>query len=87
MTPLQIEMLLHYYTRPSDYPDLHHPAQQDAIAYFIDQGYLTKIQLHEETPLCVLEYNPTEKLYAYCEALCRVPEPRQGWIVDMEVKS
>jgi len=81
MTPLQIEILLHYHYSPRDYPNLSPPSQQDAISYFLNSGFLTKTDLHEDMPATTPNYQSTEKLDAFCRALCSVPEPVQRWDV------
>lgn len=81
MTPLQIQILLHYHAYASDYPNLHPPAQQEAVAYFLNSGFLEKTELEENMAADTPNYRPTEKLHVYCDALCKVPEPRQKWVV------
>ena len=83
MSPLQINILLHYYTSPTDYPELSFPAQQDALEYFLNAGFLTKTEPGEDISADTRSYTPTEKLHVYCQALCQVPEPTQIWTVDM----
>ena len=82
MTPLRIDMLLHYHCYGTDYPDLSSRSQQDALAYFLNAGFLTRAELYQTMTPNTMKYVPTEKLHVYCEALCRVPEPRQIWVVD-----
>ena len=81
MTPLAIEIALHYHTRGVDYPNFLYPAQQDILSSFLNNGYLTKSQLHEEMPANTMNYRPTEKLHFYCDTLCELPEPIQVWII------
>ena len=83
MTPLQINMLLHYYVSADDYPDLVHDAQQGAITYFLAAGFLTEQKMDNEQP----RYKQTYKLKAYCYALCQVPEPVQVWIIPTPQES
>jgi hypothetical protein len=82
MTPLEINILLHYHSSCLDYPDLSPPAHQDAISYCLDAGFLTMTEQHEDMPVNTRLYEPTEKLHVYCDALLHVPEPRQIWAVD-----
>ncbi len=81
MTPLQIEILLHYHTRPGDHPDAARPPPpyDDAFNYFLRNGYLIP-KNSATTP----GYKATEKLHVYCEALCNVPEPVQKWVIKYE---
>lgn len=80
MSPLQLQILLHYHCCCNDYPDLTPPAQREAIFRFVRDGYLEKVDLHENMPASTPNYKATEKLHVYCEALCCVPEPRKVWV-------
>lgn len=40
--PLGIEILLHYYTTPGDYPNMEAPAVIELIAEFVNKGLLIK---------------------------------------------
>lgn len=80
MTPLEVEILLHYHSRVSDYRDgnFSAPAVRDAIDAFGKSGYLT--------PGTVRKYDPTEKLHAHVAAICSVPEPIQHWEIPWPTK-
>jgi len=80
MSPLQLQILLHYHCCVDDYPQLSPPAQQQALCYFIKSGFLKKTELHENMPAITPNYTATEKLHVFCEALCNTPEPRQIWV-------
>lgn len=80
MTPLQIEILLHYHYSSTDYPNFAPSVKSEELAYFLENGYL------EDNGECQLKnaqrYSPTEKLHVYCDALCNMPEPKQIWVVN-----
>jgi|GEM_PF-2959731 len=85
MTPLEIEILMHYFCRGVDHKDaLNQPqAQKEAFKRFVDEGYLDK-SCRDKSILATsnMHYTPTAKLNAYCVALCNMPEPHQEWIVS-----
>lgn len=80
MTPLEISILLHYHTTPSDYSDgdFSAPAVRSAINEFKDRGYLKESSAHN----ALSTYQATDKLHAYVKAICNVPEPKQIWICE-----
>lgn len=81
MTPLAIDILMHYHCRADDYPHLSPPAQQKLIDYFLSDDYLVNNSVANrarEHP----KYLPTDKLHFYCEALCAMPEPVQKWVIE-----
>ena len=78
MSPLKIDILLWYHSRHVDYSDLVSSAHQEAICYFLNNGYLIMMEPGEEFDM---SYKPTEKLHFYVEALCNVPEPVQEWVI------
>ena len=80
MSPLQIKILLHYRGFCDDYHGNNSPAEISQINYFLRERYLVindKSDDLEDSP----KYRATEKLHVYCEALCKVPEPEQRWVV------
>ena len=82
MTPLEIEILLHYFTSAIDHPDVFDPppSQKEAFGRFVANGYLEDNSKCGQIGEGEMVYSATEKLHVYCEALCRVPEPRQEWV-------
>lgn len=80
MTPLQIQILLHYYCKATDYENFAPTANAEALEYFLENGYLEK-RPSEFRTAGEQRYTPTEKLTAYCDALCNVPEPTLRWVV------
>jgi hypothetical protein len=78
MSPLKIEILLHYYCLSGDYDieRLGAPAQSSAVAEFIELGLLR----HSERPGQKYE-GVSGALKPYVEALCAVPLPQQQWVI------
>ena len=71
MSPLRIKILMHYYCNPpEDYPsDGVNRSPEQPLVDLEKAGYLVA------TPHGEAHYAATEKLRAYCQALCEVPEP------------
>lgn len=81
MSPLQIEILLHYHCKEGEYTNIgKSPAHDLAVANFVRDGYLKKGDNVGDPFL----YKSTDKLHAYCNALCSVPEPTQKWVVEYD---
>ena len=86
MTPLAIEMALHYHTTitGTDFlpgsVDTWPVSQQEIIQFFVDNDMLmvSTILCSKKAP----QYIATEKLHAYCEHVCKVPLPvaRSEWV-------
>lgn len=76
MTPLGIEILMHYQTRASDYRDgdFSAPAVREAMDYFVSAGLLREV-------MSTHRYEATEGCRVFVEALCRVPVPVQKWVI------
>lgn len=83
MTPLEIEILLHYATRATDYRngDFSAPAVRDAVERFVGAGLLVERD-PGQTPL----YWMLERGHAYVDALCKLPLPVQVWVIPKEAK-
>ncbi len=81
MSPLKIKMLLHYYCTNERFPFNDSPAEQEALEYFTENGYLSFDGTVPVVSLNKQKFTATEKLHVYCEALQNVPEPRQIWVV------
>lgn len=78
MSPLEIEILLHYHSRTNDYRggDFTAPAVREAINNFRDC----------EEMLCPCEsgsrtYRLTERGRVFVDALQRLPLPRRVWLM------
>lgn len=79
MTPLKVEILLHYWYSPEDYdPErIGFPAQQEAIGEFVAAGLI-----RENLPGSSPRYTGnSDALRVYVEAILAVPVPHQEWIL------
>lgn len=74
MTPLKLEIALHYHCHSNDYRDgnFDAPAVREALAEFDAEGLLK--------PGTPTRYKPTARLHAFVELLCLTPLPVQAWI-------
>ena len=81
MTPLEIEILLHYYTRAVDYRDgdFTAPAVRQALDSFYELGMLRHATRKSDSG--PLSYEVTERAEAYIQALCALPLPVQKWVM------
>lgn len=81
MSPLMIDMLLHYYTTPTEYRDgdLSAPAVREAIEWFKDNGMLEVVMGKSAT------YGVTPKAVAWIEHVCSLPLPKQVWVMPEKV--
>lgn len=86
MTPLEIEILMHYGTRMDDYRGGDHsaPAVKEAISRFMEEGLLTHqgftVERFDDGTLKA-RYAVTERCRFYLEELCKVPLPIQKWVM------
>ena len=82
MSPLEIEILLHYYYCPGDYQngDFSAPAVEDAIERFRDVHNLLEptqsMDVHHDP-----HYRITERGRVFVEALCNMPLPIKTWVM------
>jgi hypothetical protein len=82
MSPLEIEILLHYYCLPTDYRDgdFSAPAVKNAIERFRDE-----LNLLEPTQSMDVYHDPhyriTERGRVFVEALCNMPLPVKQWVM------
>ena len=78
MTPLQIDILLHYYARANDYldGDFSAPAVRQAIDDFKSENMLERA-----TGESGATYQITERARVYIEVLLSVPLPMQRWVM------
>jgi hypothetical protein len=79
MTPLEMEILLHYYCRADDYRDgdFSAPAVRAAVDWFKTEELLRTDP--RETPRTC--YVLTERGKVYVEALQKVPLPQHRWVI------
>jgi hypothetical protein len=75
VTPLMVEIALHYYVNSvTDFPRLNAPAVQLAMSVFMEHGLLEEC---DDGP----QYQGTEGLTTWINALCSVPFPVQQWVI------
>lgn len=81
MTPLQIEMLLHYYSRADDYRDgdFSAPAVREALEGFKRDELLEEDKA--DTPRTC--YVITERGRVYIEAIRAIPLPERRWVMPV----
>jgi len=93
MTPLEIEIMLHYRCTPTDYRggDFSAPVVREAIDKFKSPvGTWTVSGMLEEVPREEVKeaiYRITEKGRIYVGALCCVPIPVQTWVMPDRVEN
>ncbi len=78
MTPYEIYILLWYYARVEDHPDLARtpPIWTPTIDAFLQLGVL-KRALPPDYP--AVQYQLTPRGHAYIDSLRRIPLPEQTW--------
>ena len=81
MSPLEIEVALHYFYSPNDHPDIDVPGYQQALANFLDNGMLVARDMAEDSQAEASKYKSTDRLRVYCEALKKVPLPVKKWVI------
>jgi len=81
MTPLIIDMILHYHTTPGDYRDgdFSAPAVREAINLMRDDWALIE---HAQAK----GYVPTARLHAYVKKICSIGLPEQHWIYPEDMR-
>lgn len=82
MTPLQIQILLHYYCSPTDFRDgdFTAPAVHEAIEDFEESGFLRLSDPSDQLGSILVS---TDKNAAFINALCSIPEPIQKWVIPV----
>lgn len=87
MTPVEIEVLLHYHCRCEEHPNIKAPAFQRAATRLVARSIL-EIEPHPEDNTAPGTTPPSwrtaERGKALVEALCRVPFPEKKWIYSGE---
>lgn len=81
MTPIEIDILLHYYVSPEEYRngDIGAPAVLDALKKFVSRGLIVKRTVPNEYG--ALYEGNSAALKVYVETLCAVPLPVQKWVM------
>jgi len=79
VTPLKMEILLHYYYSPEEYRDgdLSAPAVDEALFWACSEGLLTSIEKSQYGAT----YAQTDRLRALVDAWLNVPLPVQVWVI------
>lgn len=71
MSPLEIDIMMHYYVSAVDYRDLHLPVINATLQYFLRREML-KLAVE---PDCKEKFKITEKGRFYCKTLCSIDVP------------
>ena len=83
MSPLEIQILLHYYCCLDEFPRLRGPipppAVKDAIAQFEAAGLLEPVPAGSDPDAASFRTTPAGS--AYVHALCNLPQPTICWKV------
>lgn len=84
MTPLEIEIAIHYATKSGDYRDGDFSAKSvtSAIHWFANEGM---IELCRVGPECQ-KYQATDKLKFFVDHLCTIPLPVCSWSIPTAIK-
>lgn len=77
LTPLHLEIVLHYYARAEDMVNLDAPAVQGYAMHLISEGILQSGSKHEGCSLTV-----TPKGAFWLMSLLSVPFPEQIWKIN-----
>lgn len=80
MTPLAIDILLHYHTRPGEYGERDNNSQAPAV-----QSEITRMLYNELLTFHDTDHGAsmviTDKGNAYVRGLCNMPFPEQHWVI------
>lgn len=82
MTPLELEILLHYYSRAIDYRegDFSSSAVEEAICKFINEGMLEDRKADDPK----WKYKMTHKGYFFIDYIRNVPLPEMYWRIPTD---
>ncbi len=78
MTPLEIEILLHYHCTDNEFKNPDAPAVKEAHNKFVSAGILAR---REDGT----HFRISKALDLYIQALCDIPVPIQVWIMPTKV--
>jgi hypothetical protein len=80
MTPLQIEILLHYWSRAEDYRqgDFSAPAVREAIDWFMHEGMLERNMSADR----LTSYRTTDRAQAWIRHVTDLPLPTMTWVIE-----
>lgn len=80
MTPLDIEILLHYHCSGDEFPRLYASACRESVDDFLRHGLLReRTEEEHQNRSCPRLYEPTDRAAALVVALCAVPYPEKCW--------
>jgi len=79
VTPLHLEIVMHYNTRGCDMENLSAPAVREYIKDLLNTGMLVSVA-HEAGSM--RSYKTTERGEVWLEHLLRVPFPMQKWVME-----
>lgn len=80
MTPLQIQMMLHYYTRNEPYA-VREPAHANSGAVHTQRLCLITDEMLTTDPTSDSCFKVTERGHAYVDALMGLPLPIKKWVM------
>lgn len=81
MSPHEIDLLMHYYTRAGEHVNADHPGVRETLCDLARSGLLQELDMPTEYGAT---WKLTERGEVYCVALTRVPLPVQRWVMPGE---
>lgn len=85
-SPLEIQIAIHFWTRPTKYAE-HEPDHRNSgavkaiLSWYVRDGLLEPTAPNEHGEI----YKATEALGVWVDALCTVPFPVQKWVIPAPV--
>lgn len=85
MTPLHIDILIHYHTRPTEYgkedDNFYAPAVREAVDWMVGANLLESSDPGDDA-----SFRTTDKGDAYIDAICTLPLPEKKtvWSIPKE---
>ena len=76
-SPCDIEVLLHCYYSPEEYPRVYAPAVQSSYGILVLCGLIEPV--YNEVTI-TSEYRTTERGRAHVKQLCTLPLPSSAWV-------
>ena len=85
MTPLHLEIILHYHSRVNDWRDGDFSAPV-AITYLMDLVDMGLLFVNPDYEVLenVVRFLPTERLHVFVKHLCKLPLPIDEWRSPIE---
>lgn len=80
MSPLKIQMLLHFHAYCESYDDRGGNAQREAFHHFLSERLITEVAIHQGASIYGRFYRTTDRGRAMVEALCAVKLPICKWV-------